>query len=266
MDLLVEINKIRDHDDELFEIFKCVMPLTLKLITNSKIKKTSELFIMFITSTNFIKNSIFDSIENDDVYSSKILLRSLIEHFLRFKFILINHTLEKNDKKSEYYFTILEISEYLTYSKAVKSIKHIYAKDEDTLDEMWDELCIKFPRLKSYPRKEIEEFNRNFSIKNIIRFLTRKVINIEKNKDIFLSTMILEYSDLSSFVHGGISAYKSSFEYSEVNNREKEQLRIGELAFKLCGAIKQFSYLIFFQHDKEFGPYYLKTEEILKKV
>lgn len=266
MDITNEIERIRDLDDELFEVFTQAMPMVPVFFSNSSIPMTSQLLLMFITGTNFIKNSIFDCIENDDIYSAKILFRSLIEHFLRFKFVLFNHMMDKNDSKSDYYFTILEISEYLNYSKSINSINQIYGVDVQTLNEMWDELCTQFPKLKSYPRKEIEEFSRNFSIKNIIKYLTEKTIDVEKDKDVFLSKMILEYSDLSSYVHGGILAYKSYFEYANEEIRNNEQVRIAGLAYQLCGSIKLFSYLVFFQHKPEFGPFYNRTSELLKKI
>lgn len=265
MEFSDKIERIRNLDDELFEIFEQSNFLIIPFLKNSKIPKTTELFIMFMTGSNFIKNSIFDCIENDDVYSSKVLFRSLIEHFLRFKYIWVNYLMEKSDTKSEYYYTILEISEHLSLSKSIKAVNKINGIDEQTIEEMWTELCKKFPKLKTYDKKEIEEFTRNFSIKNIIGFLTETVSKSDP-KEFLLSKMIIEYSELSSFVHGGIFAYKSCFQYSNETERQNEQERIAGLTFQLCGTIKYFSYLIFYQFNKEFGPLYLKTEELIKKV
>lgn len=265
MNFSENIERIRDLDDELFEIFQQSNGLIVPLLKNSEISKTTELLLMFMTGSNFIKNSIFDCIENDDVYSSKILFRSLIEHFLRFKFISINYLTEKSDLKSEYYYTILEISEYLSLSKSIKAVNKINGIDEQTITEMWAELCEKFPKLKTYDKKEIEEFTRNFSIKNIVGFLTETVSKSDP-KEFLLSKMIIEYSELSSFVHGGIFAYKSCFQYSNEIERQKEQERIAGLTYQLCGTIKYFSYLIFYQFNKEFGSLFLKTEELIKKV
>lgn len=265
MDFSEKIERIRDLDDELFEIFQQSNLLVIPFLKNSKIPKTTELLIMFMTGSNFIKNSIFDCIENDDVYSSKILFRSLIEHFLRFKFISINYLTGKSDSKSEYYYTILEISEYLSISKSIKAVNKINGIDEQTITEMWTELCEKFPKLKTYNKKEIEEFTRSFSIRNIIGFLT-ETISKSDPKEFLLSKMIIEYSELSSFVHGGIFAYKSCFQYSNKIERQKEQERLAGLTYQLCGSIKYFSYLIFYQFNNEFGPLFLKTEELIKKV
>lgn len=265
MEFLERIERIRDLDDEVFEIFQQSQLLILPFLKNSKIPKTTELLLMFMTGTNFIKNSIFDCIENDDVYSSKILFRSLIEHFLRFKFIYINYLTENSDSKSEYYYTILEISEYLSLSKSIKAVNKINGIDEQTIAEMWTELCGKFPKLKTFDKKEIEDFTRNFSIKSIITFLT-ETISKSDPKEFLLSKMIIEYSELSSFVHGGIFAYQSCFQYSNESERQKEQERIAGLSYQLCGTIKYFSYLIWYQFDKEFGPLYLKTEELIKKI
>jgi len=265
MEFSDKIERIRALDDELFEIFEQSNFLIIPFLKNSEIPKTTELLIMFMSGSNFIKNSIFDCIENDDVYSSKVLFRSLIEHFLRFKYISVNYLMEKSDSKSEYYYTILEISEYLSLSKSIKSVNKINGIDEQTVMEMWTELCEKFPKLKTFNKNEIEEFTRNFSIKNIIAFLT-ETVSKSNPKEFLLSKMIIEYSELSSFVHGGIFAYKSCFLYSNETERQKEQERIAGLTYQLCGTIKYFSYLIFYQFNKAFGPLYLKTEELIKKI
>ncbi|MBR8536929.1 hypothetical protein KDU71_15255 [Carboxylicivirga sediminis] len=264
METITKIEYIRELDDELFEIFEQTNFLILNQLSKGEIPKTSELLLMFMTSSNFIKNAILDCLENDDIYSANILFRSLIEHFLRFKFICFKYLKEKSDKQSEYYLTILEISEHLSFSKSINAVNKINGIDNQTINEMWSELCEKFPHLKKYTKKEIEEFSRQISIKNIIAYLTEVLESEEKNEQL-LSKMIIEYSDLSSFVHGGVFAFKSCYKLSNDEVRQKESERIAGLTFRISGAIKSISYLIFYQFNKEFGSLLLQTEEILRK-
>jgi len=201
-----ELQKLRDIDDEIFETVEDSTKYIAWLLKESPIPKTAEILWMFIGSSNFIKNSIFDCSETEDIYSVKILFRSIIEHYLRFQFIFTKYGITKSDVESEKYYSILEISEYLNYVKSVRSVASIRGIDSKTLNEMWEELRTQFPYLDKYSKKEIEELSRQFSIKNMILFL-EETTKVGKKEDSFLPKMILEYSNLSSYVHGGISAY-----------------------------------------------------------
>jgi len=48
MDITNEIERIRDLDDELFEVFTQAMPMVPVFFSNSSIPMTSQLLLMFI--------------------------------------------------------------------------------------------------------------------------------------------------------------------------------------------------------------------------
>ncbi|MCJ7651080.1 MAG: hypothetical protein MUP85_20925 [Candidatus Lokiarchaeota archaeon] len=263
--MIEQLEKLRDIDDKIFETVKDLTKNIPWLINESPIPYTAEFFLMYIRSSNFIKNSIFDCSETEDLYSVKILFRSLIEHYLRFQFVFTKYGLSKNDEESKKYFEILELSEHLDYLKSLKKVAFIQSNDISSLNDVWDDLSLKFPSFKKFPIKELEKYAQEFSIKNVITFLEEKIGPNEKENG-FLLKIIPEYSELSSFVHGGIFAYKNHNDFLEQNERTKEFLRICGLSLQIASSIKMFSYLVFYQHKKEFGVLYNSIQKLLKKI
>jgi hypothetical protein len=80
-----------------------------------------------------------------------------------------------------------------------------------------------------------------------------------------LLKIIPEYSDLSSFVHGGPNADKIMLEFLDKRKRDKELINKIELVFFLTGSIKALSFLVFYQYEKIFGKGYLEINKILKQ-
>jgi hypothetical protein len=91
-----------------------------------------------------------------------------------------------------------------------------------------------------------------------------------KNNDTFSSDffgkLIVEYSDLSSFVHGGMKSYQEMMSMNTLDKRQIEYKRICGLAFQMSNSIKLFTLSMYVQTDKkDFSLHYLKIDEILKK-
>jgi hypothetical protein len=80
----------------------------------------------------------------------------------------------------------------------------------------------------------------------------------------FLGQLIIEYSNLSSYVHGGMKSYNEMMLANSNKKREIEYNRICGLTFQMSNSIKLFSLLMYAQTDKEiFSKYYLRVDEIL---
>jgi hypothetical protein len=260
-----KLEALREIDDEIFETVKELTPYIPYLLKEIPIPKTAEFCLMYIGSSNFIKNSIFDCSETEDLFGVKILFRCLIEHYLRFQFIFTKYMICKNDEESKKYFEILELSEHLDYLKALKKVANIQSNMTTSLIDVWESLRKEFPKFGKYSIKELEAYSQEFSIKNVVTFLENQILNTE-NKNDFLLKIIPEYSELSSYVHGGIFAYKSQNEFSNSQKRINEFIRICNLSLQMASTIKLFSYLVFFQHKKEFGNLYNKVDRLLKRI
>lgn len=261
-----KIEELRLIDDEIFEVTQEVSPLIPKLLISDKENKTNELFFMYFNSTNFIKNSIFDTSTNEDIYTVKILFRSLLEHYIRFKYIFIKNISSEINFDSKEYFLMLEANEYLDYIKSIKRYKKIEWTADINIDEIWEELLKIKPEIKKYSRKEVEEYTKILSVKNIIHFLDNQINKDSSFGNNFLKNIILEYSELSSYVHWWILAYNNNYKYSKEKERYKELIRLSKLALIVSSSVKLFTFLSFSKINTEFQDSYLKLEKLIKKI
>ena len=261
----MEIEEIRDLDDEIFKEFQIYFPKTIDSIFSKKYSRTNILIHFIDLSANFIKNSIYDNCETDDYYGIKILYRSLIEHYIRFKFVFTKWMLNKDDNFAKDYLEYNEAREVLDLIRAKISEQQLYDPNYKLKD--WDIFLKDHPNFKNKTRKEVEEETRKFSFKNIIRFLNHEFKNDETFSSDFFGKLIVEYSDLSSFVHGGMKSYQEIMSMNTDEKRLTEYKRICGLTFQMSNSIKLFSLLMYVQTDKkDFSLHYLKIDEILKKL
>lgn len=260
------LDTLRDIDDEIFETLKFATPFIDWFFRESPIPKTSELCWMFITSTNFIKNSIFDCAETEDVYSVKVLMRSLLEHFLRFNYINMKFIKNGNDSESQKYFSVMEVSENIRLLRSIKNGFTIIGDDSLEMDKIWDEFCEKFPKYKVFDKKEIENLAKELTIKNILDYTQKEIGKTTYEFSGNQMSILIEYSNLSSFVHGGVYAYKNTTNLTNREERFTEILRICGLALLLSATIKYLSYLIFSKYKSEFADICIRTDKLIKKI
>jgi hypothetical protein len=192
----------------------------------------------------------------------------LIEHYLRFNYMYFKYSLSKEDSVSEHYLTVLQISEYVSKAKSINNAISVSNFKKYDKKIIWDEIREKFPSLNKKENDVLEQYLREFDIKKIIAFIN----NLLKNNDSdiletkFLTDTILEYSELSSFVHGGIYAFQRSIDFGNKSKREKEFIRISSVSLQIASSIKLFSYLIFLNFHEGFKNIYLQTEPLIKKI
>jgi len=259
------LEEIRDLDDLIFEEFKKYSMEIFESNFKSDFPNTLRITLNFTTSTNFIKNSIFDGLENDDLFGPKILFRSLIEHYLKFQLIWLKWAETKTDKYSE---------EFLNFSTAKEILDNLKAeidahKIHNPLLEIksWNEIFEKIPQLKEYTKSEIEDKSKEISYKNIIRKLKQIDNNGQETK--LFGSLIKEYSELSSYVHGGILSHNQMLKFADEKIRKDEIERIAGLTFQITATIKLFSLIMFIQNPedrKKFENSYLIIDSIMKKL
>lgn len=264
-DTNTKIDSLRDIDFKAHDIFEQNGSAIFELIKSDKIPKTANTFLLFIAKTNFIKESIFELSESQNIYAINILFRSLIEHYLRFKYIFFRVLGDKNDSIGEEYLKLCSLSENIDTGKAWKDIAKML-ENNPTADPY--ELLKEFnPDFNKYSKEEITKASEQFRYKNIIRFINSKLNKDNKFEgNEFLMKLIPIYSDLSSFVHGGPSADKKLFETQDEKERLEEVLHKIELSFMIAATVKMFSYLVFYQYDKRFNEAYLETKALIDRL
>lgn len=259
MDLSERIDRIRDLDDRVFnEVIQHSFADLTKDVLKSEFPCTARALTMLVTKSNFVKNSIFDVSEHEDLYSANILYRSLIEHSLRHQYIFMSYAKNKNDSVGKDYYEYCDMGENLDFLKAIKSTNEIF--DPENADiKTWEELSKIDERFQKCTPKQLSIKVDQFKYRSIIKFISSNL----SLKEGILAKIIPLYSELSSFVHGGPYGEKNLFSHALNEQARLDKLEnICEMTFEISKAIKSFTYLFAYQVNKKYGSYYNKINAI----
>ena len=261
------LEKLRDVDERIFEDFQVATDNYLrKLLLESEFPRTAEICYMYISGSNFLKNSIFDCTETEDYYSVSVLLRSIIEHYLRFKYFWFNNAKFKDDSYALKFITAIDFKEKIDMERSLNAVKQIRQINQKSSDEIWNDLISVNKDFARFTKREISEFSQSLSIKNIIKYIEKTMGEGGFETDTFLQKLIIQYSNMSSFVHGGLFAHKKMVSLENEKERQDALIGICGIALQSATAIKSFSYLTFYQFMPEFGLHYNNVMELIKNM
>ena len=141
-------------------------------------------------------NSILFSCKNRDAYSASILFRSLIEHSFKHLYIFVKALNDNNDSVGEVYYKSLKGYEDLkSVQKIINYNKLVYPENTQ-----WN--------TKSEHNKALGDAAKKFDIGEIFQYLINN--NNDKSSEIikrykkeYLLERLIEYTNMSSSVHGG---------------------------------------------------------------
>lgn len=258
-----DIRLVRERDSEIHRTVEESMPLALEFAEHGPIPKTSRVFLSFIASTEFIKNGILDLAEAANVYTAKILSRSLMEHFLRFQYIWFRASEEKSDVAAEDYLKYGAFKEALQTRRSRKRVARILGRDPGLTSD--DALKDDIKEATSLSGKEIEEQASRYEYARIIEYIFEKMKRGKGEENPFLLKIIPNYGDLSCFVHGAPAAMTIMGSLTGKGKLTADLLNLSELAFQTAGSVKMFSLLTFYQYDKRFSTPYLKIVKLLHR-
>jgi len=253
----MNINKIRDQDNLIHKVMENSFSELIKDSKRFQYKITFRAMTSLVLKISFLKNGIFDLCETDDLYSAKILFRSLIEHSLMHQYLFMRSLIEKNDNVGKDYYRFCDMNEELLYLKSINNIirKLNLSKEEINI---WKELYKMRKDFSEIDRRALKDKANQFKYQNIISYIYDKV---KDNSVIeFLAKIILNYHESSSFVHGG--PYGEKFMYKGLNICQKELGRIAEITFSLTKNIKLNTYLLALQNYKKYESYYNQIKNI----
>lgn len=263
---MLKLNQLININSEIvkeFEISLKILPDLLK----SESKYTAELCFMYMNNTDFIKDSILDLVERENFYSANILYRSLIEHFLRFNYYFFNHALlGKTDSYSHKFRTALEFNDKISINKAVNSAKRMKGEKAKTNNQISLEIFNSKEDYKKYALEELENFAREISIKNIIDYTENHITNETSPPNDFLKNMIIQYSKLSSYVHGGMFAHREFINFAEDENKSDKLTVMFGTSIQISTFIKMYSFLILKDSNPNFIDHYFKISTLIMKL
>ena len=188
----------------------------------SIIPKTLDSLFILIRAIEAMKNSVFVLSETKNLYSINVLNRSLIEHFIRVHYVFLK-SMEGKDSNDDSigvrYFETLYKKEQLDAGNAIKKYASIINVDTPEAKKQLEN----FNNLKArIDPKSVTDLGIEFGYKSMIEYI-EKFLNKEKSKEkSFMAAAILDYSELSSFVHGGRYAYEIMMKTKEENKLEHQ--------------------------------------------
>jgi hypothetical protein len=119
------IQKFEEIDDSHQELLEEAFLGIISYRKNAKYKDIITVLSSFIGNVNFIKNGIYDLYESQNVYSTRILFRSLIEHFLRFQYLVLRYCELKDGSVFKEYIEYSRYTDEYQYGLSLKSMNRI---------------------------------------------------------------------------------------------------------------------------------------------
>lgn len=180
-----------------------------------KYKQAFRVAPIFESRIFLIIDGIINLVTEDNLYGSKILLRSLIDHTVKLDYLIHRALEDKDDRIFKEYLLFSDLAEELQYLKEL-NYKSKIINEVDIDEKALKDLIKRKPEIKKYSNNQIFEKSNQFGFKNMFKYINeeRERNHLEfDNEDIkagfeaFLHISAL-YSDLSSFIHGGPAADK----------------------------------------------------------
>lgn len=220
---------ILDFDDEFHDQFQIIGDKYFPELGDSEFPISFYTLLGLMATANSIKLAMYDLAEESDthLYVVKLLHRSFIEHYLKFYYILFRLLNEKSDSVGIEYKKFSSIDETMAFINASNvSAKIVGKSTEETIHK---QLKKKYPDLE-LSKKEIQNISSKWKHRHIIKYLKNNSSLIEDDKSIFLS-LISQYAELSSFVHGGTFAEQY---YHKLLSQNKLQAAVDEQLYEVA--------------------------------
>jgi len=226
------------------------LPFIIESLQKTKFKYTGKSLISFIPKSGYLLNSILFSCKSADPYSASILFRSLIEHSFRHLYIFVKALNDDSDSVGDTYYNSLKGNEDLeSVEKIINYKKIVYPEDTQ-----WN--------TKGDHNNAIRETAKSFRIEKIFHYLinnnnTEKSEVIKRYKKEYLLERLIEYTNMSSSVHGG--PFGESVLYELQKDKSKLEATLNKFAsesFMLQKSIVETTYLFASLMDETVTKYY----------
>ncbi len=191
------------------------LELNAKSFIKSKFPQSAKALTTYSLKLQYLSNSINLCKETEDYYSLCVLFRSLLEHYFRHLYIYSRALRENSDEAGVEYYGKLNGHEDLCFLKSNFSLNTKLSGEKST----WS--------LKGEQNKNLDDVAQNFKINNILSYLNKGIGKDKKMQTIskeFFNKYSINYSTLSSFVHGGPYAEKYMEMYSKYENGKNKDM------------------------------------------
>ena len=253
-----------ETDDTLREFVAQPLSESVDLINTSSFKYTLMGTFSLSGRIDFISESILLLLENNHIYAAKILFRSLVEHFLKSQYIFLRWAIDKTDLVGEEYIKLCNYNEEIDFAVAYKKRGILLgAQVSESPIEMIRKI---HPQYSNITEKQLKQKISQFSYKKIIEFITSNIYKTGlDSSESFIPNLLIHYSDLSSFVHGGPMAERFMTEMFNKEGYESSSEELAELTVSISAFSKFFTLIMVSNIDKKFVEPMIKFRQLLHK-
>ena len=219
-------------------------PITHEIVTNLA-NSISNIFVALLKQA-----------EEGNLYSSFILYRPLLEHFLKGMYIMHKMAKDKNDETAEKYKVHYLISEFLAEKAGVLDMEDLLNNNQARTDFL-KFLTSSYPNLQGFDKANQQEISaaiKQFNLKEIVKYLHEEYKSIpELQSTKIIAQTLPEYSRTSTFTHGGPYASLLMDKYKRENMEQNQLLKILQTALTATGVMKENSFMTY-EIDNSFKP------------
>ncbi|MEA2088749.1 MAG: hypothetical protein U9O55_02840 [Patescibacteria group bacterium] len=254
----MKIENLFNLNNKLAEEIQSSLPVIVKSLGKTKFKYTSKALLSFVPKSGYLNSAILESFGSRNIYAITILFRSMIEHNFRHLYIYVRALNDDNDDVSKRYYKTLKGSEDLeSFTKINNYNKAVYPTKTN-----WG--------TKGEHNKSIREVGKEFRIEQIFFYLIANN-NSEKNeilkrlKKEYLLQRLIEYTNLSSGVHGGPFGELAFFDLQKDKEKfDKALEKFASDSFDLHHNLVKTTYLFAYLMDDKVQAQYEIIENLTK--
>jgi len=245
-----------DLNNKLAKEIQSSLSVIVKSLEKTKFKYTSKALLSFIPKSGYLNSAILESSGNRNLYATGILSRSMIEHNFRHLYIYVRALNDDSDDVGKRYYKTLKGSEDLeSFTKINNYNKAIYPEKTN-----WN--------TKGEHNKIIREVGKEFRIEQIFFYLIANN-NSEKNEIIkrfkkkYLLQRLVDYTNLSSGVHGGPFGELTLFNLQKYKDKFSKALeKFAGDSFNLHYSLVEVTYLFAYLMNDKMQTHYEKIKDL----
>lgn len=220
--------------------------------------------LSFIPRIESIRCGMLEVAKAEEFNSFRILLRSIIEHYCKYMYILLRYTEERNDDAGKEYFIYGHAKEDLDYIKAMENSAEML---ERTLSRSAIDILNDLrPSIENVSASKLRETALQFTYKNTAKYIHEKMRKSSSTPSTLMISIIPLYSKLSSFVHGGPSSLIFSEEYANPEIAYETIIENYSVSQMMAFHVQLMTFLIFYQNDTRFDAPYNVINKYLEKM
>jgi len=258
LDKTSKIDQFFNLNNKLSREVQSSLPAIIKSLRKTKFKYTSKALLSFIPKSGYLNSAILELSGNRNVHATVILSRSIIEHNFRHLYIYVRALNDDSDDVGKRYYKTLKANEDLeSFTKINNYNKVIYPEKTE-----WN--------TKGEHNKAIHEVGKEFRIEQIFYYLIANNNNekdkiVERFKKEYLLQRLVDYTNLSSGVHGGPFGELVLFNLQKDKDKFSKALeKFASDSFNLHYSLVESTYLFAYLMDNKMQKYYEKIKNLRK--